>query len=184
MKIEHQRGMRGTLKSFDKAEHKQYDHAGKTSFMQFLNDKLGHLGLVTIENSNIHGIDLLTLNDKGEVIHCWEIEVRHGNWQGDVKFPFREINCIERKDYQWRREKSFLAKIPHPMAQKYRVSYVQLNRECTRAVVIEDYKILKYEPIPWTNRKAEGEYVRQVPISETSQFHLLNPKPIGYKVPE
>lgn len=152
--------------------------------MRFLNSnqKMIELGLKTIENQNIHGIDLLTLNQDGEVVHCWEIEVRHGNWKGHIRFPFNEINCIERKDCQWRRESGFIKNIPHPLAPNYRVTYVQLNRECTRAVCIEDSTILNYAPIPWANRKAEGEFVRQVPISMTAQHDLTSQKPRGWRM--
>ena len=106
MTVAQSRGMQGKLKSFDQSEHNTYDKVGKDAFMCFLNSnrKMLERGFTTIENSNAYGIDLLTLNQRGEVVHCWEIEVRHGNWQGHIPFPFREINCIERKDYQWRRE--------------------------------------------------------------------------------
>jgi hypothetical protein len=124
-----------------------------------------------IENPNTYGIDVLTLNND-KVIACWEVEVRHGNWQGDVKFPFREINCIERKDYQWRREQELLDKIPYEMADKYKVYYVQMNKECTRAVIIDGDIILNYPLKEWRNRKADGECVRQVPISKTIQIKL------------
>ena len=184
MTVEQRRGMQGKLKTFDQSEHDVNDKAGKDAFMRFLNAnrKMVELGLRTIENRDAHGIDLLTLNQKGEVVHCWEIEVRHGNWRGHIPFPFREINCIERKDYQWRREQSFIKKIPHKLAPNYRVTYVQLNRECTRAVCIEDCTILQRNPIPWPNRKAEGEFVRQVPISMTTQYDLTSTLPRGYRM--
>ena len=50
--------------------------------------------------------------------------------------------------------------------------YVQLNKECTRAAIINGDTVLKYPLIPWRNRKATGEYVRQVPISEVVQVIL------------
>ena len=172
MNIEKQRKMLGALKSFDVSDHNVYDSKGKDAMLKFLNAKLAQYNLKTIENPNKYGIDLLTLNDLNKVVHCWEIEVRHGNWQGDVSFPFREINCIERKDYQWRREEEFLNKIPFNMASDFKISYVQLNRECTRAVMIDSHTILKYPLKQWSNRKAEGEYVRQVPIKETVQVKI------------
>jgi len=164
--------MVGALKAFDRADHGVYDNKGKDAMMSFLNKKLSKYNLRTIENPNQYGIDLLTLNSLDKVVHCWEIEVRHGNWQGDIDFPFREINCIERKDYQWRKEKEFTDKIPFALASDYKVSYVQLNKECTRAVMIDSDTILKYPLKQWSNRKAEGEYVRQVPIKETVQVKL------------
>ena len=174
MTVAQQRGMQGKLKPFDQSEHNTYDKIGKDAFMCFLNSnrKMLERGFTTVENSNVYGIDLLTLNQRGEVVHCWEIEVRHGNWQGHISFPFREINCIERKDYQWRRESEFVKRIPHPLASNYQVTYVQLNRECTRAVCIADGTILKHDLVPWTNRKSDGEFVRQVPITETVQYDL------------
>lgn len=170
MSVEQNRGMRGSLKPFDSADHGQYDNKGKTAMLKFLAKKLPNHK--SIENPNTYGIDLLTLNSDNKVIHCWEVEVRYGNWQGDISFPFREINCIERKDYQWKKTKEFLDKIPFEMADKYEVSYVQLNRECSRAVIIDSSVILKYDLKPWANRKFANEYVRQVPISETLQVKL------------
>lgn len=166
------RGMIGVIKKFDREDYKTYDKLGRDAMREFLSKKFENYK--TVDNPDRHGIDLLTLNEKNEVVHCWEIEVRHGNWQGDVKFPFREINCIERKDHQWRREESFTKKIPFPLAKKYGVSYVQLNKECTRAVVIDSGKILEYPLKPWANRKSDGEYVRQVPITETIQVNLTH----------
>ena len=58
------------------------------------------------------------------------------------------------------------------MADKYKISYVQLNKECTRAVIIDSDTILKYPLKQWANRKANNEYVRQVPISETVQIKI------------
>jgi hypothetical protein len=172
MNVEKQRGMMGSLKAFDRNEHGIYDSKGKDAMLKFLNEKLSSKGWKTIENPNNYGIDLLTLNSLGKVIHCWEIEVRYGNWQGDIKFPFREINCIERKDYQWRKDESFEKKIPFELANEYKVTYVQLNRECTRAVLIEGDKILEYPLKQWANRKSNNEYVRQVPITETVQVKI------------
>ncbi len=172
MSVNEQRKMMGTLKAFDKSEHNVYDNKGKEAMIKILNKKLSEYDLKTIENPNEYGIDLLTVNKLNKVVHCWEIEVRHGNWQGDISFPFREINCIERKDYQWRRDPEFLKKIPFEMADKYKISYVQLNKECTRAVIIDSDTILKYPLKQWANRKANNEYVRQVPISETVQIKI------------
>jgi hypothetical protein len=168
--IESSRGMAGSLKSFDKTEHNIYDTKGKNAMISVLNKHYPQYK--NIQNPDTYGIDVLTLNNKGKVVGCWEVEVRHGNWQGDVKFPFREINCIERKDYQWRRDQEFLDKIPYDMADKYKVYYVQMNKECTRAVIIDGDIILNYPLKSWKNRKADGECVRQVPISKTIQIKL------------
>jgi len=170
--IEQKRNMKGTLKSFDRNEHNIYDKKGKESFLNFLNHKFKKFNLVTIENSNAYGIDLLTLNEFNKAIHCWEIEVRYGNWKGDVKFPFDKINCIERKDYQWRKEDEFVQKIPHPLNNNYKVTYVQLNNLCNRAVMIDSDVILNFPLVPWSNRKSTGEYVRQVPITHTVQVEM------------
>jgi len=167
------RDMLGTIKKFDANEHNVYDSKGKTAMLNFLNKKFSDYNLKTIENPNKYGIDLLTLNSKDEVVHCWEIEVRYGNWKGDIPFPFSEINCIERKDYQWRRDKEFIDKIPFKLKENYKVAYVQLNNDCTRAVIIDGDIILKYPLKSWANRKSDGEYVRQVPIKETVQVKLI-----------
>lgn len=171
MTISQNRGMMGTLKSFDRAEHSVLDEKGKNAFIGFLN-KANRLDLRHIENPNKYGIDVLTLDKSDKVVACWEIEVRYGNWKGNVPFPFDEINCIERKDYQWRRTPEFTKKIPFDLAKNYDVWYVQLNDLCTRAVLINGDTILKYPLKQWANRKAQGEYVRQVPISQTKQVVL------------
>lgn len=163
------RKMQGNLKSFDSAEHAEYDVKGKQAMLTYLNNKLK---FKTIENSNRYGIDLLTVNEYNKVMFAWEIEVRHGNWQGDKPFPFREINCIERKDYQWRHDEEFFKNIPHSVQNNVVVYYVQLNKECNRAVIIRDSVILDHKLKPWANRKAIGEYVRQVPIEKTTQVRL------------
>jgi hypothetical protein len=172
MTVARQRNMMGEIKRFDSAEHNQYDSIGKSAMLKFLDRKLSKHNLKTIENPDRYGIDLLTMNESNIVVHCWEIEVRYGNWQGDISFPFREINCIERKDYQWKKAQEFLDKIPFKMASDFTVSYVQLNRECTRGVIIDSNTILKYPLKAWANRKAANEYVRQVPISETLQIKI------------
>jgi hypothetical protein len=172
MSVAESRNMMGVIKKFDRVEHNQYDQLGRDAFRKFLDRAFVLKNVKTIDNPNEHGIDLLTLNQNDEVVHCWEIEVRHGNWQGDIKFPFNEINCIERKDHQWRRDKSFTSNIGYPLADKYKVYYVQLNRECTRAVIIDGDIILNYPLKSWKNRKSEGEYVRQIPVSKTVQVKL------------
>lgn len=174
MALSQKRGMIGVIKEFDRVDHDRNDNRGKQAVLRFLNSTQAEHGVRTIENPNEYGIDLLTLNDKNEVVGCWEVEVRSGNWRGDVLFPFSTINCIERKDYQWRKDEEFQQKIP----SKFRVTpecevfYVQLNDECTRATIINGKTILQYPLVPWKNRKAEGEYVRQVPIKETLQVKL------------
>jgi hypothetical protein len=167
-----ERNMRGTLKSFDQLEHKVYDSKGKDAILGYLPAFYDDPSLRHIENPDEHGIDVLTLNQNDEVVACWEVEVRHGNWRGNRPFPFREINCIERKDHQWRRAETFTSKVPYKFADQYKVFYVQLNKECTRAAIIEGDTVLKYPLKPWRNRKASGEYVRQVPISEVVQVIL------------
>lgn len=170
-KVQVSRGMSGALKDFDKSENVIYDTKGKDAMISILNKHYPQYQ--NIENPNTLGIDVLSLNKDGKVVGCWEIEVRHGNWQKDVPFPFDMINCIERKDYQWRRDQEFLDKIPYEMADKYKVYYVQMNKECTRAVIINGDDVLKHPLKPWRNRKADGEYVRQVPTSKAIQIKII-----------
>jgi len=166
------RGMRGIIKEFDRKEHRVYDVKGKDAMMRLAPKLLNDDSISTIENPNRHGIDLLSFNQEGEVVACWEVEVRHGNWRGDRPFPFRDINCIERKDHQWKKAETFTSKIPFKLAENYDVYYVQMNKECTRAVVIHGDTVLRYPLKPWANRKSSGEYVRQVPIRETKQMKI------------
>jgi hypothetical protein len=169
--VQKSRKMTGAYKSFDAADHAQWDEPGRTSFIKYLEKALPQYK--HIDNPNKHGIDILSLSDKGEVIVAWEIEVRHGNWKTDASFPFNEINCIERKDHQWKRSDSFVALIPFKLAKKYKVYYVQLNKPLTKAVVIDGDIILDYPLKQWDNRKAQGEYVRQVPVNKTFQISLV-----------
>tara|TARA_R100001460_G_scaffold103552_1_gene148799 strand:+ start:165 stop:683 length:519 start_codon:yes stop_codon:yes gene_type:complete len=166
------RNMKGTLKKFNKREHGVYDTKGKDAILAYLPRAFKDSKYKHIENPNEHGIDVLTLNEDNQVVACWEVEVRHGNWRGNRPFPFGEINCIERKDHQWRKAETFTSKIPFEFADEYKVYYVQMNKECTRAAIIKGDTVLKYPLKPWRNRKASGEYVRQVPISEVTQVIL------------
>ena len=168
------RNMKGTLKGFNRKEHQIYDTKGKNAILEYLPKLFRDPSLKHIENPNEHGIDVLTLNDDNEVVACWEVEVRHGNWRGNRPFPFREVNCIERKDHQWRKAETFRSKVPFEFAEEYRVFYVQLNKECTRAAIINGDTVLEYPLKPWRNRKATGEYVRQVPIEKVVQVILNN----------
>ncbi len=164
--------MVGTLKKFNKEDHDEWDPKGKAAMLEYLNLKFSSK-YKSIENPNQFGIDLLTLNENNEVIICWEIEVRYGNWRGDVSFPFDKVNCIERKMHQWMKsDDTFVSKIPFKLADDYKIYYVQLNRECNRAVVINSKIIADYEPVQWNNRFSSGEYVRQIPIDKTTQIKL------------
>ena len=167
------RNMKGIIKEFDKEEHRVFDNKGKTAMLNYLEKKHSKDKTVRhIENPNKYGIDVLTLNEDNKVVACWEVEVRYGNWKGDRSFPFSSINCIERKDHQWRKEKTFTEKVPFEFADNYHVFYVQMNNKCTRAAIIKGDVVLKYPLKPWRNRKSSGEYVRQVPISEINQVIL------------
>jgi len=165
------RNMTGTIKKFDQKDYNRNDKKGRDAFRNFLNQHHKN-GNRTIDNPDQYGIDLLTLNINDIVIKTWEIEVREKNWKGDIPFPFGEINCIERKEYMWRREKEFYEKIPFTLDNGCEVLYVQLNDICTRAVIIPSSLILKYRLKPWKNRKCDGEYVRQVPIEKTIRVKL------------
>lgn len=170
MLVEEKRGMMGSLKKFDQAEHNIYDPMARNAMIEYINSHpISKKGLRTIENPNKHGIDLVTLNEENEVTHAWELEVRHGNWQGEIPFPFREMNCIERKDYLWRKDPEFFRKIPFKVAKDVKVYYVQLNKTCTRIAIAKAETILEYPLKPWANRKASGEYVRQVPVTKLTQ---------------
>jgi hypothetical protein len=165
--------MLGVRKPFDKEMHDQTDEAGKNATLEFINRNLADKpNLRTIENPDQYGIDLLTLNEKDEVIACWEVEVRFGNWKGDRDFPFDTINCIERKDHMWKKENSFTDKIPFPVTSNCKVYYVQLNDLCNRFAIIESANVLKCRLRPWSNRFQQGEMVRQVPLKWVKQARL------------
>lgn len=165
--------MIGTRKKFDLAEHNIYDVKGKDAVITYLNSVFKNETLYSIENSNRYGIDILTLlKETDEVIAAWEVEVRYGNWAGEINFPYNTINCIERKDYLWQKTDRLYNGIPYKTAKDIAVFYVQLNKECTRAVVLNSKHILKYPLVAWTNRKAVGEYVRQVPASLADHINL------------
>ena len=165
------RNMTGVIKRFDAADHARNDQVGRDQFRKFLN-RLHKTGNRTIDNPDRYGIDLLTLTPDDTVVRAWEIEVREQNWKGDVQFPFHEINCIERKDYLWRKDKEFYDKIPFLVDTDCQVMYVQLNDICTRAVIIPGSVVLQYKLKPWRNRKCDGEYVRQVPVEKTIRVNI------------
>lgn len=175
MTVSKNRQMQGTIKKFNKQEHSMFDDKAKKVWLDYLNNvRYKDKNIKTIENPNIHGIDLISLNADGKVCFAWELEVRAGNWKGNVSFPFNSINCIERKDYQWRKDKEFIEKLaPFELADDCLVLYVQFNDLCNRAVVIEGDVILKQKLIPWSNRYVQnGEFVRQVPIRLTKEIIL------------
>lgn len=163
--------MIGTTKPFDKSDFELYDEKGRRALINYLTRELPSKVQV-INNPNQYGIDVLVLLPDRKVIVACDVEVRYGNWYGDVQFPFDKINCIERKDHLWKMEKSFRDKIPFLLAENCKSFYVQLNKECNRAVIIDGEVILKQELIPWNNRKFQGEYVRQVPIGLTKQVSM------------
>jgi hypothetical protein len=166
---EKQRNMMGTIRKFDKENHKKNDKKGKDAFMNFINPQHKN-GNRTINNPNEYGIDLLTLNKDDLVIMAWEIELREYNWRGDVPFPHKEINCLERKEYMWRREKEFYDKIPFSVDPACKLFYVQLNDICSRAVIIPSTVILKYNLQLCKN--SINEYIRPVPIEKTLRIRL------------
>lgn len=163
--------MIGTTKPFDKVDHDTYDRKAKKAFIEYLNKRLPK-GFSAIENPNQYGIDILVLSPTEIVVLACDVEVRYGNWKGNTSFPFDKINCIERKDHLWNKDKAFLDKIPFSVAKGCQVYYVQLNDVCTKAVIICGDDILKQEQVQWENRKMSGEYVRQVPIELTKQVNL------------
>lgn len=163
--------MIGTTKPFDKADHDTYDKKGKDAFLKHLSKALP-AGYQAVENPNQYGIDILVISPSNIVVLACDVEVRYGNWKGNIDFPFSKINCIERKDHLWKKDDNFLNRIPFQIAKGCRVYYVQLNNECTKAVLIDGQTILQKELIPWNNRKMTGEYVRQVPLEETKQIDL------------
>ncbi len=164
--------MIGALKPFDEKEHDTWDKKGKDALLQKLRKKIPEYD--HIENDNKYGIDVLSISKKtGKVVMAWEVEVRYENWKGDIDFPFDKINCIERKDHLWKRSQKMRNDIlPYEIADDALVVYVQMNNLCNRAVLIDGDIILKYKQIPWANRKANNEYVRQVDIFRTKQINL------------
>lgn len=171
MDAQSQRGMAGVIKKFDRSSHRKNDTMGKQALIKYLVSTIPQY--THIENPDEHGIDVLSLDERGNVVACWEVERREKNWVGDVTFPFRDINCLERKDHQWRKAPTFTKHINFPLHPEYRVYYVQMNDLCTRIAVIDGDTVLKYPLKEWRNRfVAEGEYVRQVPISEITQYKI------------
>ena len=180
--IADKRKMSGKIKKFDKEEHAIWDTKGKNAIIDFLNKGLSKKNLKAIENPDEHGIDVLVLNENQVVVSAFEVEVRYGNWKGDVKFPFGEINCIERKEYMWRKEKELFDKIPFKCGSHMKVYYAQLNNLCNRMVLIESHKVLQYDKKPWRNRKSDNDFVRQVPIEECVQYRMFEPENINQKM--
>lgn len=93
--------------------------------------------------------------------------MREWNWQGDIPFPFPTMNCLERKEYMWRRDQEFYDKIPFSVDSKCEVLYVQLNNLCNRAVIVPGTMILRHRLKPMQSHKNTGEYIRQVPVERT-----------------
>ena len=171
---EKNRSMRGNIKPFSNHMHSVTDNQGKNALLSYLDRN--KIGFKNVSNPNRHGIDVLTLNDQDEVVIAWEVEVRNGAWKFDSNFPYSTINCIERKEYMWRKEEEFSNKIPYKIADNCNVYYVQMNKNCNRAVMLEGETILKYPLVRSFNKYAEQhnitEYVRQVPSKEATNIIL------------
>jgi hypothetical protein len=170
--------MIGSLKPFDEEEHNKWDKKGKDALIARLKYRITDVPF-HIENPNKFGIDVLSLNADKKVIAAWEVEVRHENWKGDIDFPFKTINCIERKDCLWKKEQKLFKNVPFKFANNFLVKYVQMNNLCTRAVVLDSNVILEYDLVPWNNRKASNEYVRQVPLSRAIESSLKVPQKLS-----
>ena len=170
MSEKYRRNMVGVIKSFDRASHDKNDDIAKKAMIKFLDKHLPHCK--NIENPDVHGIDVLSLCD-GEVVACWEVERRAAFWKGNSPFPFSEVNCLERKDHQWRKESTFTSHINFPISNDCMVCYVQMNDICSRIAIIDGDVVLKHKLTEWSNRYVKsGEYVRQVPISEALQYEI------------
>jgi len=171
---EKNRSMRGNIKPFSNHMHSVTDNQGKNALLSYL--KRNKIGFRNVSNPNKHGIDVLTLNNKDEVVSAWEVEVRNGAWKFDSNFPFPTINCIERKEYMWRKEEEFSNKIPYKIADNCNVYYVQMNKNCTRAVILDNKTILEYPLVRSFNKYAKEhnitEYVRQIPSKEAEHIIL------------
>jgi hypothetical protein len=163
-----ERNMTGTIKPFDAQLHAVTDKKGKLAFLSWLSNH----ATKNIENPDQYGIDILSLDNKNRVVHAWEIEVRVKNWMYDRPFPYKTINCLERKEYLWRKGPEFKAKIPFEIHDECKVSYVQLNKDCTRAVIVPGVVILDYPKVRTTNRFNTVEYVRQVPAVKAAHIRI------------
>lgn len=166
------RDMRGGIKRFDKNLHALTDKKGKTAFLSYLDTIYLASGHRNIENPNRYGIDVLTLNSDDQVVNAWEIEVRLCNWVGDLPFRYSSMNCLERKEYMWRKTKEFVDKIPFKVHNDCKVTYVQLNNLCNRAAMVDGDVILEYPRVRTVNKFRTEEYVRKVPINRVTQIKL------------
>lgn len=165
--------MQGNRKPFDSALHARTDSPGKDATLKLVDRLLSHKSnLRTIENPDKHGIDLLTLNERDEVVACWEVEVRLESWEGDRSFPFDSMNCLERKDHMWMKKNTFTSNIPFPVTSNCEVFYVQLNNLHNRFAIVEGEQVLKCRLRPQPNKRQHGEYVRQVPTEWLVQKRL------------
>jgi hypothetical protein len=167
-----ERRMSGALKPFDAQNHQDNDQVARDAMLAFLrsvNTECTH-----IENPNVYGIDLLTLDANNEVVFCWELERRVRHWVGDIKFPFKTINCFERKDYQWRKDSAFTKNIPYKLAADCKVFFVQMNDLCNRAAVIDGDIILKHPLVPHANRfiRNGSENIRQIPVEDIEMWDI------------
>mgnify|MGYP003522077913 FL=1 len=166
------RDMKGTIKKFNIQSHRVNDKKGKVFALQILNQsqvliqKLGLENCNFIENENRYGIDLLAINNNNEIIAAFEVEMRTNIWKGDTDFPFSEIKCLERKEYQWRKTEEFFQKIPskYNYHKDIKTYYMQLNDIGNRSVIISGDEILKNKLVPWKTN-VTNEYARAVPLA-------------------
>lgn len=173
------RAMKGTIKKFNLKDFIINDNKGKLFALNILKEKKlqkdFHLeNCFIIENSNKYGIDLLAIKDN-IIIAAFEVEMRSNIWKGDKDFPFKEIKCLERKEYQWRKSEEFLKKLPkeYIVSENLKTYYMQINNLGNRAVIINGQDIFKY-PLKHWKTNFQNEYARAVLLNDCYLVRLEN----------
>lgn len=143
-------GIKSVAKKFDPKSHAIYDKA-KYKVIDYYNK----LGFNAVENTNIHGVDLI-VNDKDNYFYC-EVEVKN-NWQGHT-FNFPDIYVLSRK------KKYFNLQKPTVM--------FMLNHQWNRGLLLNSKDILDCPLREVKNKKVKnGEYFFIVPVEKAKFVNL------------
>lgn len=129
------------FKDFSQSDHDRNDMRARETM-------LGHLremrpDLQHQANEDRYGIDMLSLNQDGEVVMSYELECREGVWRGGA-FPYRTVHIPARKgsnqeiDLKKLKDKFKL----HP---SYRSFIVQFSGDFRQMMILDAAVLHKYE---------------------------------------
>ena len=102
-----------------------------------------------LNNPDVHGIDILVINEEGERVGALEAE-SHGKYWINKKFPFKTCHFLYRK-------KKYIE--PHHF-------YIMMNRRAVNALMVPFTELPRHRLKIMNNAKVNKEKFYDVPIKE------------------